>query len=136
MTTIDGNAFHLVVNRAATKIAFQLAHPAPETADVDTPHVFLVDADGTGLKQITKGKFEEGWPFFVGDTGWLLVTSNLSSTPNGYDSIPLLFAVPTDQAEPIEVDEHVQTVAVEIKVAWKRHGLLAAHPLAPPAWVP
>ncbi len=132
--TLDGNAFDLAVNRSGTQIAFGLAHPNADSIE-DTPHVYLMNADGTGMKQLTKGKFDEGWPFFIGDSGWLLVTSNLSSTPNGYDSIPLLFAVPTDRSEPMELEEHAETAAVPIKIAWPRDGMLTAHPLAPPAWV-
>jgi len=107
---LDGDPYNLAVSPDGSKIAFNLSGLASEEA-----HIWVMNIDGSGLRQLTDSSTNEMDPQWIGDGSWLLARQGVSDDIQGANGCPRLYAVPTDESETIELEDSEDTPAELIR---------------------
>ncbi|MGE5450537.1 MAG: hypothetical protein ACM3VZ_01670 [Acidobacteriota bacterium] len=87
--------------------------PGPDTA-VQEAHIWFMNMDGSGLRQMTVSSINETDPVWIGDGSWLIARQGVLPHLEGYSGCPALYAIPAD-ADKVELTEAHATRAIEIK---------------------
>ena len=133
IATLPAMVQSLSVSPNGQRLALQLK--GAKTA-VDESHIWFMNLDGTGLRQMTYSSFNETDPVWVGDGSWLLAREGVLTTSLGYSGCPDLYAVPAD-ADMVELTTARATRAIHIQTRpFQTNGATAVCPFSTVAWAP
>ncbi|MDE2593144.1 MAG: PD40 domain-containing protein [Burkholderiales bacterium] len=133
VATLPAKVQGLSVSPNGQRLALQLM--GPKTA-VDESHIWSMNLDGTGLRQMTYSSINETDPIWIGDGSWLLAREGVLTSVLGYAGCPDLYAIPAD-ADMVELTTARVTRAVNIKTRpFKTNGANAVCPFSTVAWAP
>lgn len=123
---VSGSIDHLAVSRDGQRLAFSVqAEPAAKS------NIWVVNSDGTELKQVTTSQFGDRDPVWIDQNRKLLVRrSGLASCSN-------IFVVDTQTPSPVELLDAGNAYSKMVKhfdLEGTPTSLVAACPLSPPAW--
>lgn len=102
LTPLESNARHPVFDWEGEKIAFSSDHvfdQKHETVEEMTPsgdsppdshfNIFIMDADGKNVRQVTKGPFQDERPCFSPDGKYITFVSNRQGKKSGLWTVPI-----------------------------------------------